>query len=233
MGSPEGTRRATGASVNFTEINVVQGTPEWLAARIGRVTGSKANCVTMKGRSKNEPSVTKRDYCLRLACERLTGRSLDEDYKNDHMIRGSELEPEAFGAYEALTGNVVHRSGFLAHTELLIGCSLDGHLGDFDGLLEIKAPKSSTHLRYVREGRLPPEYVNQVTHCLFVTGAAFCDFFSYDPRFPVELQAFCLRVERRDVDLVGYEMALLAFLTDIDAEVKAVEALRAARMVAA
>lgn len=216
----------------FAVLDVEQGSPEWFAARVGRVTSSTAKAVTMKGRGKEE-SVTKRDLMLRLAIERITQQPLDDDGpKTEHMERGTAMQPEAFAAYEAITGTVVHRSGFLSHHELMIGASLDGHMGDFEGVLEMKCPKSSTHLRYIREGRLPTDYINQVAHQLLVTGADYCDFFSYDPRFPVELQAFCIRVSPADVDMVGYEMALRGFLTDVESEVKAVQAMRAAKAAA-
>lgn len=221
----------TAAVRDFTVIDVPQGTPEWLLARAGRVTASRADCVLAKGRGSAE-SVSKRDYRLQLCCERLTGRPLEDGYVNDDMRRGTLLEPEAFAAYESRTGEILHRTGFLAHCELPIGCSLDAHIGDFDLVVEFKAPRSANHLRWLRDGVVPAEYKPQLTHQLLVSGASAADFVSYDPRFPEDLQLFVVRVSRDALDLAAYELALRLFLSEVTAEVAAIEALRAAKAAA-
>jgi hypothetical protein len=89
----------------------------------------------------------------------------------------------------------------------------------------LKVPKSATHLGYLKYGLLPAEHKAQVTHALYVTGADFCDFFSFDPRFPPALQTFHVRVTPKDVDLPAYEVAALAFLAEVDREIEAVKKL--------
>jgi len=121
---------------------------------------------------------------------------------------------------------MAERTGFLQHDDLLIGCSLDGHVGAFEGICEFKAPKSATHLRYLRAGTVPTDYLPQITHNLYVSGAEWCDFLSFDPRFPAHLQTFLVRVHRADVDLDGYATKVDAFLAEVDAELAAVAALR-------
>jgi hypothetical protein len=131
------------------------------------------------------------------------------------------MEPAAFAAYEALTGQVARRTGFLAHDTLAIGCSLDGHVGDFEGVLEVKCPKSATHLTYLRGTGAPAQYLPQIMHNLWVTGAAWCDFLSFDDRFPRGMHTFLARVKREDVDLAGYVDKASAFLAEVDTEVDA------------
>jgi hypothetical protein len=70
--------------------------------------------------------------------------------------------------------------------------------------------------------------VPQVTHNLWVTGAQFCDFVSYDDRMPVGLQYFCVRVKREDLDIANYVVEVHKFLAEIDAEYQALLALKAA-----
>lgn len=171
---------------------------------------------------KSGEAAARRDYRMQLVCERLTGQPQDDVFVNAAMQRGIECEPLAFAAYESLTGQVVHRSGFLAHTEHLMGCSLDGHLDDFKGILECKCPKSATHLKYLRADVVPAEHLAQITHNLYVTGAEFCDFFSWDDRFPGALQTFLVRVKRSDVDLRDYETKALAFLAEVERDYRAV-----------
>lgn len=202
--------------MTFTVHPAEQRSPEWFAARCGRLTGSRAG--DMLATVRTGEAAARRDYRFQLVCERLTGQPQENGYVNAEMQRGIDKEPDAFAAYEAHTGHVVQRSGFLAHTSLLAGCSLDGHLDDFTGILELKVPKSATHCRYLRSGLVPSEHLPQIRHNLWISGASFCDFASWDDRFPSELQLFLVRVEAKDADLGGYEKAAREFLTEVDAE---------------
>lgn len=205
--------------MRFVIVNADQRSPEWFAARAGRLTGSRA--ADMLATIKSGEAAARRDYRLQLVCERLTGQPQEDGFVNAAMQRGIEMEPLAFMAYEALTGNMAQRTGFLSHVEHLAGCSLDGHVGNFEGIVEIKCPKSATHLKYLRDGGIPKDYLPQITHNLWISGAAWCDFVSYDDRFPPELQVFHARVEAKDLDLVGYEKSALAFLAEVATEVAA------------
>ncbi len=207
----------------FTIIDAPQRSAEWFAARAGRLTGSVAKDMLATIKS-GAPSASRKDLLVRLVVERLTGLPQDDGngYVNAAMQWGLDHEDDAFAAYEALTGSVTQRSGFLASTIHLAGCSLDGHCGDFDGILEVKCPKSPTHWTYLRgDPVLPAEYVAQVTHNLWITGAAWCDFLSFDPRFPAHIQTFYVRVPREQADIAGYEKKALAFLAEVDRELTA------------
>lgn len=175
---------------------------------------------------KSGEAAARRDLRVQLVVERLTGEPQDSDFVNADMQRGMDLEADAFAAYEAVTGQMADRCGFVAHTDLLIGCSPDGVLDDFAGIVELKVPRSATHLGYLRSGALPPEHKAQIAHALWVTGAQFCDFLSFDPRFPQALQTFYVRVRREDVDLKDYEAKALAFLAEVDREVEAVRTMQ-------
>lgn len=204
----------------FTVVYAEQRTPEWKAARVGRLTASRAKDVLAT--IKSGEAAARRDYRLQLVCERLTGEPQDSTFVNADMERGTELEPMAFAAYEGVTGTVLDRCGFVAHDELAIGCSPDGIVGDFDGLVELKVPRSATHLGYLRSGGVPPDHLAQLLHALWVTGAPWCDFVSYDPRFPVNLQLFRVRLERDEAQLAAYAEKALTFLAEVEREVEAV-----------
>lgn len=209
----------------FDVVNVPQRSPAWFAARLGRATGSKASAVVAKGRGKDE-SVTRRDYRIALALERLTGRGDEDGFVSKEMQRGTDLEPAAFAAYEALTGQMAMSVGFYACREVMAGCSPDGVIDDGRGLLSLKCPKSSTHLGYLRAGTFPSDYVPQMLHEMWVTGAEFYDFVSFDDRMPEDLQVFYVRVARDEDAVHEYRDAVLKFLGDVDDEVRAIEALR-------
>jgi putative phage-type endonuclease len=206
-------------------VNADQRSPEWFQARAGRLTGSRA--ADMLSKIKTGEAAARRDYRLQLVCERLTGQPQEDLFINAAMQRGIDMEPFARAAYEAKTGNVAVQTGFLSHATHLAGCSLDGHVDHFAGIVELKCPKSATHLRYLREGVLPKEYVPQVTHNLWIAGAEYVDFLSYDDRFPSDLQVFYVRVMAKDLDLAGYEQSALAFLSEVDHEVNALRGWKA------
>lgn len=206
-------------------LDITQRTPEWHLARVGRLTGTGAKELFAKGRSGAE-AVGRRDLRIRLALERLTGQPQEDGYVNAAMQRGVDKEPEAIAAYEARTGLTVWPVGFLQHDDLLAGCSPDGTVSDVSGLIEAKCPKSATHLEYLRAGAVPPEYMPQVTHNLWISGAAWCDFVSFDDRFPADLQLVIHRVKREAVDMAGYEALATAFLAEVDREWDAIQLLR-------
>ena len=199
---------------NFSEHSAPQGTPEWLAARIGRLTGSRA--VDMLASIKSGEAAARRDYRYQLATERLTGVPQNGCYVNADMQWGTEQEPFARMAYEVATGNLVRQSGFLAHNAYMAGCSLDGDINDFEGILEIKCPKSATHIGYLDDDRVPARYLSQITHNLWITCAKWCDFVSFDPRMPDGLQLFIVRHHADNDAMRDYEDMALAFLAETE-----------------
>lgn len=187
------------------------------------LTGTAA--ADMLATIKSGEAAARRDLRMRLVCERLTGQSQENGYVNAEMQRGIDKEPDAFAAYEAATGRIVFPVGFVAHDALMAGCSPDGQIEDFAGILEVKCPKSATHLGYLRSERMPSAHLPQVLHNLWITGAKWCDFVSFDDRFPPDLQFFCVRVQRNEAEIANYEQAVLQFLTEVDNEVQAVRGL--------
>jgi len=213
--------------MNFTIFDGEQRSEEWFAARVGRLTGSRAG--DMLATIKTGEAAARRDLRVQLVVERLTGQPQEDGYVNAVMQRGIDKEPDAFMAYEARTGHLVRRTGFLSHNALMVGCSLDGDVDDFTGIVELKCPKSATHLEYLKAGgKVPARHIPQITHNLFVTGAQWCDFASFDDRFPPELQLVVMRVQRVEADIKAYELALALFLAEVDREFEAVKGLKAA-----
>jgi putative phage-type endonuclease len=205
---------------SFEVIDAEQRSPEWFRARAGRVTASRA--ADMLAKTKSGYSTSRKNLLVQLVAERLTGLPQEDNYQSPAMLRGIELEPKAFAAYEATTGQMATKVGFLAHLDQPIGASPDGVIGDFDGILELKVPNPATHLTYLKARTLPSDYLPQVSHHLLVSGAAYCDFMSYGPNFPEALQVFLVRVYRADVDLDAYARELATFLAEVDNELTAV-----------
>jgi hypothetical protein len=209
----------------FSILNVAQRSPEWMAARCGRLTGTGAGDMMATVKKRGEEAAARRELRVRLAVERFTGMSAEDTYQTRDMARGVELEGDALLAYQAATGTLIRRVGFLSHDELLVGCSPDAIVGDFQGVVEAKCPRMGTHYSYLRGGVVPTDYRYQLIHALWITGAEWSDFCSFDPRFPPRLQLFIVRLQRRDIDMKAYELMVRIFLREIEDEVAAMQAL--------
>ena len=96
------------------------------------------------------------------------------------MLHGTQLEPQARAAYEALTGHVMQP---LVLVDGEFSASLDGLTLSGDRVLEIKCPfkrRDSTLWKAAAEGRLPEHYAWQVQHQLMVTRAEIADVYVFD-----------------------------------------------------
>lgn len=204
----------------FTVIDAEQRSEAWRVARAGRITASRA--CDFLAKTKSGYSTSRKNYLVQLVAERLTGQPQEDGFVSAAMQRGIDMEPQAFATYEATTGQMPSKVGFLAHNDLPIGTSPDGVIGDFEGVLELKVPNAATHLGYIKAGTLPADYLPQVSHHLLVSDAAYCDFMSYGPMFPDHLQVFAVRVYRSEIDLASYEKELRTFLAEVDREVEAI-----------
>lgn len=202
--------------MSFQVITHPQRSPEWFSARLGIATGSRAADILAK--VKSGEAAGRRNYRAQLVAERLTGSPQEDVYVNDDMQRGIDLEPQARMAYEAASGVVAEETGFLLADDMPAGCSLDGSVDGFTGIVEIKCPRVANHIEYLRAGKLPAKYAPQVTHNLLISGAQWCDFVSYCPSLPQHLHLFTVRVDRDDKALKDYEAELLAFLAEVEAE---------------
>ena len=197
---------------------IIQGSAAWFAARCGRVTASRVADVV--ARTKTGWGASRANYAAELIAERLTGCTAPS-FTNAAMQHGVDQEPVARAAYEARTGVTVDLVGFVDHPEIAMsGASPDGLIGD-DGLIEIKAPNTATHLDTLLSETVPGKYVTQMQWQMACTGRAWCDFASFDPRLPPNMALFVRRIER-DVSLIlELESEVAAFLAEIDAKVEA------------
>ena len=192
-------------------VNCQQGTPEWLAARAGKVTASAISNVLMKPETAGF-----RDYQAQIVAEILTGKPQGSDYTNAAMQFGTETEPLARSAYEAETGFSVDQVGMVIHPTIdRAGASPDGLVGD-SALVEIKCPKVSTHLSYLIAGVVPTTYKNQMAWQMACTGRAWCDFVSFRPDLPENLQLFVVQYKRDEAKIAELETAVISFLVGVD-----------------
>lgn len=207
-------------------MTVIQGSPEWFAQRVGKVTASRLADVMAKGKGSAE-AATRATYRAELVAERLTGRAA-EGFTNAAMKWGTDCEPLARAAYEAEFGLLVAETGMVTHPRIpMSGASPDG-LVLADGLLEIKCPETKAHIDTMLSGAAPSKYTPQMQWQMACTGRAWCDFVSFDPRMPDDMQMFTCRVLRDDDLINAYEAEVIAFLQEIDTTVTKLKALKRA-----
>jgi putative phage-type endonuclease len=196
--------------------NIEQGSPEWFAQRLGKVTASRVADVIAK--TKTGYSTSRENYMAQLVCERMTG-VVAESYTNSAMQWGTETEPLARAAYEAHTDVLVDEVAMIQHPTIeAAGASPDGLVGD-DGQLEIKCPNTATHIDTLLSQTVPGKYVTQMQWQMACTGRQWCDFVSYDCRMPEGLQLFVKRVYRDDDFIKTLEIEVTKFLAELDEKI--------------
>lgn len=189
---------------------MIQGTPEWHQARLGRVTGSRiADVMTAKSTAGYQ------NYRAQLICERLTGTPT-ETFTSAAMQHGTDTEPQARAFYELETGNDVSEIGFINHPLLFAGVSPDGLIGELGGL-EIKCPQPAEHIRMLTGGEIKRGYLLQMQWGMDCTGREWWDFVSFCPMLPDELKMHKITVNRDPELSAEIAVSVEKFIADIDA----------------
>lgn len=140
-----------------------QRTPEWYAARVGRITASRVGAILGFGK------FAKREDVMRAMVRAALGAE-SEFTGNDATRYGETHEADALAAYERVTGCMVEPAGLIVHPLYdWLGASVDGLVGA-DGLVEAKAPYRAKYTEPSEEYRAQ---MHLQMHC---TGRAWCDF---------------------------------------------------------
>lgn len=182
-----------------------QGSPEWIAARRGVVTGSRfKDC---RAKLKNgEPSKDCMAYAYDIARERCGGMA-PAKFQNAAMRIGTEQEAPAVRMYEVRTGYLTDEVGFFTTEDGLFGLSPD-RLIDDDGVLEVKTLVSSATLfTALAEGDVS-EYMDQCLGYLWLLGRQWVDLVLWVP----DLQHMTIKRITRDENAIeALEADLIAF----------------------
>jgi putative phage-type endonuclease len=195
---------------------IEQRSEEWFKERLGCVSGSVIGDVMAKPTKGKPEAIGRKNLKARLACELMTGKSLDGKYQSWDMKRGIELEPQARVEYELATNEEIESVGFVLHPKIpRFGASPDAFIGK-DGLLELKCPNQATHLDYVLAGIVPTDYRNQILAELACTGRQWADFVSFHPDMPEHLQLFVIRMKRDEVKIAEIEAEVIKFNAEVD-----------------
>lgn len=190
--------------------DMVQGSEEWFAARLGMLTASEMHEIitpTMRP-AKNERM---RAHAYDLLAQRLTGY-IDPRYVSDDMLRGYDDELAARLLY-AERYAPVREVGFIVRDfgDFRLGYSPDGMVGD-DGAIEVKGRRPKLQIETIVAGGMPKEHMVQVQTGLLVSCRSWCDFLSYSGGLPMavyridadeETQAAILEAARAFEDFIA------------------------------
>ena len=194
-------------------IDCEQNSAEWLAARCGSLGAS--SIADMVAKTRTGWGASRFNLAARIVCERLTGTP-QESYTNAAMQWGHDTEPQARAMYEFMRDVAVQQVGLVLHPSINKShASPDGLVGD-DGLIEIKCPNTATHIETLLSEDVEGKYVKQMQWQMACCGRAWCDFVSFDPRLPAEMQMFVQRVRRDDEFIAELEREARLFLAEID-----------------
>lgn len=200
----------------MSDINLIQGSQEWLAARAGSLGASRVADAIAK--TKTGWGASRANLMAELIAERLTGQPA-ETFKNGAMQWGNDKEPDARAAYSFFADVDVTEIGIVRHP-LIEGthASPDGLVGDA-GLVEIKCPNTATHIDMLLGQKVPAKYVTQMQWQMACTGRHWCDFVSFDPRMPEAMRLFVARVTRDETVIADLEREVSVFLAELAGKV--------------
>ena len=199
-----------------------QRTDAWLDARLGKATASRMADILAK--TKTGWGSGRANYKAQLIAERLTGQR-QESYTNAAMQWGIDNEAKARDAYCFYRDADVMETGFIVHPEIAdAGASPDGLVmidQQLAGLVEFKCPNTATHIDTLKSQTIPDKYVKQMTWQMACIGGAWCDFVSFDPRMPEDMQLFVKRLDRDNAQIEQMENDVREFLAEVEADIAA------------
>ncbi len=155
-----------------------QRSEEWFAYKLGKFGASDAQAVASNGKGLET-------LCFAKVAERLTGKSSKEEYTNENLDRGNELEDLARNSVELEYGKTVQECGLVEMDKDTI-CSPDGLVGD-DGMIEIKCPSDRVFLEFMYYKKIDTKYVWQMQMQMLVADRKWVDYCVFNPNFPKSL----------------------------------------------
>jgi hypothetical protein len=96
-----------------------------------------------------------------------------------------------------------------------------------EGMLEIKCPNTATHIDTLLTQTVPGKYITQMQWQMACCERQWCEFVSFDPRLPQDLQLFVKRVEFNQTYVAMLEEEVINFLEELEIKVAKLTNLKA------
>lgn len=159
----------------MTIHDCIQGTPQWHALRLGKLTASHAQAIATQSKGLET-------LCRKLAYEFFTG-AREEGYKNAAMQLGNDDEAIARSAYELETGLIVEQVGFVEYNDF-VGFSPDGLIPEKSMGLELKRQNQERHGDLlIGISEFDSGYIWQCRMGILIMGYDVWSLCSYNPSF--------------------------------------------------
>jgi len=196
--------------------DILQGSPKWFELRTKYpLTASNAQAIATGGKGLET-------LCYAKMAERYSSQP-KEQYTNDDLERGIELESQARGVYELNTGTTVELVGFVTNEEIspVGGASPDALVGD-DGLLEIKCPKDEKYFKMLAtEIEIESKHMWQMQTQMLFTERKWCDYMLYNPNFKTSYLIKRVEVDEEMVDKIKAGLKIgEQIIKDIESKLK-------------
>ena len=203
--------------------NPYQQTGNWWNDRLGKLTGSRMEAAMSFLKQKydkdkkplpREESSARESLRYEIVAERIT-QAFENKYVTEAMEWGVNQEAAAKEAFEQLTGILVTDVPFIDHPRIpFCGVSPDGFTSD-GCLIEIKCPKTKTHMKYIAAQEIPAEYKPQMILQAAVTGRDVW-FVSYDPRMGKGKDLFIKKFKPTPEEIAKVEEEAELFLAECE-----------------
>jgi len=186
--------------------DLIQGSEEWLKARLGLLTASEMSRIITPGKLQYASNDKSRSHLFEIAAQRIS-QYVEPSYISDDMLRGQYEEFEAKQVYDKHYAKT-QDCGFITNDAwgFTLGYSPDALVGK-DGLIECKSRRQKYQIETIINGEVPAEYMVQIQTGLLVSEREWLDFISYSGGLPM----FVLRVEPDEVMQAAIISAATAF----------------------
>lgn len=169
-------------------------------------------------------SKTLRDgYFAEILAERL---SIDDGMGETPLERGNRLEDRAIEEFEAITGKLVEKIGFIERDDNQFSAlSPDGLIqnnGKYTEAVEIKCLGSANHIQGWLKNEIPKDYYPQVIQYFIVNDDLETLYFVlYDPRVAV-MPMHIITVNRAEIekDIAEYRTKEIEFINEVEAAIE-------------
>jgi putative phage-type endonuclease len=166
---------------NYSIVNLVQDSQEWKKWRHNGITATDAPIIMGENPWKSTSELL----------QKKTSPPQDE-FINDSMRRGMELEPIARRTYNSKYGKDVRPVCLQSDTHDWLKASIDGL--SFDGRTVAEFKSGESVYKSALNSKVPDYYYGQLQHILAITGLPAIDFFCYLPDRPTVL----IKVDRNN-----------------------------------
>jgi len=168
------------------QYDLIQGTDQWLNARLGLLTASTMKQVitpTLKI-ANNEKT---RAHLYEIVAQR-AAQYAEPQYESYDMMRGKTEEVYAAQLYSEHHAQVKD-CGFITNDKwgFKLGYSPDGVVGK-DGLIEIKSRNQKYQIQTIINDEVPKEFMMQIQAGLMISERKWCDFISFSNGLPMFIQ---------------------------------------------